>query len=80
MNRYSYRGWVDSGIPPELCGDVVGGGASSVLNVSSALEVRNERDRALVSIISIPASIRSIPSAVFRLLQQNTGHCSTDFL
>jgi hypothetical protein len=49
----------------------VGGDASSVLNVSSALEV---------SIRSIPSSFRSIPSAVFCLLQQNTGHCSTDFI
>jgi hypothetical protein len=64
-----YRGWVNSVILPELCGDVVGGDASSVLNVSSALEV---------SIRSIPSSFRSIPSAVFCLLQQNTGHCSTE--
>jgi len=49
----------------------MGGDASSVLNVSSVLEV---------SIRSIPSSIRSIPFAIFCLLQQNTRHCSTDFI
>ena len=75
MNRYFLCGWVSSEFLPELCGDVVGGDASSVLNVSSALEV---------SIRSIPSSFRSIPSAVFCLFSyftvfSVTTYCSNVF-